>query len=94
MTAVKQFKRHTPAREMMNRRQAWLREDTPDYITFGIYSREGDKEYTQCIRKSDFLTTCTCKYAVEWGRNDPNGCWHMRKAMHSYLARIQRGEVL
>jgi hypothetical protein len=94
MTAVRTFKKHTPAKKMMGHRQAWLRDDNEFYVIFGIYSRDGNQVYEQAIRKIDLHTTCTCEYAEEWGRNDPNGCWHMRKAMHSYLLRIQRGEVL
>jgi hypothetical protein len=93
MTPVKTYKKHTPVSEMMDRRIAWLKEDGPQYIIFEIYSREGDEKYTQTIRKSDLHTTCNCKYAEKWGRNDPNGCWHMRRAMYSYLLRIQRSEV-
>jgi hypothetical protein len=94
MTAVKDYKNHTSAKRMMNHREAWLQEDNQAFITFKIYSRDGKKGYLVVIRKNDLFTTCNCEYATNWGRNDPNGCWHMRKAMHSYLLRIQREEVM
>ncbi len=80
--------------QMMDHRQAWLESDGPRVITFVIYSRNGKKKYKVTIRKADLLTACNCEYGEEWGRNDPNGCWHMRKAMHSYMLRIQRGELM
>jgi hypothetical protein len=86
MTAVKKFKRHTPAREMMDRRIAWLKSDTDGFIEFTVYSRNGETKYPVVIRKSDLHTTCPCE-----DRKD--NCWHMRLAMYSYLLRIQRGEV-
>lgn len=86
MTAVRVFKRHTPAKEVMDHRIAWLLEDNPGYIVFKVYSRDGITTYTVTIRKSDLYTTCPCE-------DRSHNCWHMRKAMMSYLSRIQRGEV-
>lgn len=102
MTAVKSHKRHTPAREMMDHRQAWLEEDTPEKIVFKVYNREGDHKETVTINKSTLDTRCTCEYFVEWMNGNPlatdkdgkpKSCWHMRKGMYSYLLRIERGEV-
>lgn len=87
MTAIKQYKRSTPASDMMDNRIAWLVTDGPSFIVFNIYGREGKKPaYTVTIRKSDLYTSCPCE-------DRTNNCWHMRKAMMSYLNRIQRGEV-
>jgi hypothetical protein len=86
VTAVRVYKKHTPAKEMFDHRQAWLAEDGPQYIVFKIYSRDGKTVYRVAIRKSDFWTTCPCE-------DRTNNCWHMRKALQSYLSRIERGEV-
>jgi hypothetical protein len=86
MTAIKTFKRATPAQEMIDNRQAWLFSDNERFIVFRIYSRDGERTYMVTIRKSDLQTNCPCE-------DRTNNCWHMRKAMHSYLLRIQRGEV-
>lgn len=86
MTAVVAFKRTTPAEEMMERRIAWLASDNDRFIVFKVWSRDAKRAYVVTIRKSDLFTSCPCE-------DRKNNCWHMRKAMASYLSRIKRGEV-
>lgn len=94
MTAVKSYKRDAPAHQMLTSRIAKIVSDSPIHIAFAIWNREGTKKQVVTIRKSDLNTTCTCDHEPFRRKNDENdSCWHMRKAMLSYLRRIQRGEV-